>query len=277
MKLSIITVNLNDCNGLLTTMNSITQQTFHDYEWIVIDGGSTDGSKQFIEEHADLISYWVSEPDSGIYNAMNKAVRHAQGEYSLFLNSGDWLWEESALENVFAENPHADVVYGDIALISETEPTSIRTYSDRLSFNALYRLSICHQSSFIRTELLREEPYDETLRIVADWKFFIRKALARKTFLHVNTTVAAFCLTGISSSNPTVVTAERERVSAEEIPDCLLADDIIINELKQNQPDHQMMALQALRSKNRFNHKMVTALIKFLTLIDKLTGHDGDD
>ncbi len=89
MKLSIITVNLNNKDGLQKTIDSVISQTFKDFEWIVIDGGSTDGSKELIEKYSDYISYWVSEPDKGIYNAMNKGIKVAKGDYLEFLNSGD--------------------------------------------------------------------------------------------------------------------------------------------------------------------------------------------
>ena len=99
MKLSIITVNLNNLEGLKKTYESVVCQTFTDYEWLVIDGGSTDGSREFIEEHQDKFAYWCSEPDKGIYNAMNKGIVRAKGEYLNFMNSGDYFvlrkrWQE---------------------------------------------------------------------------------------------------------------------------------------------------------------------------------------
>ena len=94
MILSIITINLE---GLKRTYESIVHQTFTDYEWIVIDGGSTDGSHEFIEEHEEKCSYWCSEPDKGIFNAMNKGVLHANGQYCLFLNSGDHFYGNKIL------------------------------------------------------------------------------------------------------------------------------------------------------------------------------------
>ena len=91
MKLSIITVNLNNLEGLKKTYESVVSQTFTDYEWLVIDGGSTDGSREFIEQHQDKFAYWCSEPDKGIYNAMNKGIVRAKGEYLNFMNSGDYF------------------------------------------------------------------------------------------------------------------------------------------------------------------------------------------
>jgi glycosyltransferase involved in cell wall biosynthesis len=100
MKLSIITINYNNAEGLKRTIESVTGQTFRDFEYIVIDGGSTDGSTDVINEYADHISYWVSELDKGIYNAMNKGVAAAHGEYCNFLNSGDIYYNNEILANV---------------------------------------------------------------------------------------------------------------------------------------------------------------------------------
>ena len=109
-KLSIITVNLNNREGLRKTAESVVSQTYKDYEWIVIDGGSTDGSKELIEQYAEHISYWVSEPDKGIYNAMNKGIRQAHGEYFLFLNSGDSLCDDDIVESFCVGNFKEDIV-----------------------------------------------------------------------------------------------------------------------------------------------------------------------
>ncbi len=118
VKLSIITVNLNNSAGLRKTIESIVKQTFKDFEYIIIDGGSTDGSAEVIKEFADKITYWVSEPDKGIYNAMNKGILHAKGEYLLFLNSGDWLADDDLLSKVFCEPRTADIIYGHMNFVS---------------------------------------------------------------------------------------------------------------------------------------------------------------
>jgi len=112
-KLSIITVNLNNAEGLRKTIESVVTQTFTDFEYIIIDGGSTDGSVEIIKLYADKITYWVSEPDKGIYNGMNKGIMVAKGEYCQFLNSGDWLVNENVLKEVFAD---VDIVYGDLKI-----------------------------------------------------------------------------------------------------------------------------------------------------------------
>ena len=100
MKISIITVNYNDKDGLEKTIKSVLNQENTVFEYLVIDGNSADGSKDVIEKYKDKIDYWVSEPDSGIYNAMNKGILAATGDYLLFLNSGDWLYENDSIANV---------------------------------------------------------------------------------------------------------------------------------------------------------------------------------
>lgn len=110
MKLSIITVKLNNRDGLKRTIDSVVSQTFTDYEWIVIDGGSTDGSRELIEQYQDHFAYWCSEPDKGIYNAMNKGIAHAKGEWLQFLNSGDVLYSNNTLASVFSSKYDADVL-----------------------------------------------------------------------------------------------------------------------------------------------------------------------
>ena len=112
MKLSIITINFNNCEGLQKTIESVVSQSFKDFEWIVIDGGSTDGSRELLEQYADHITYWVSELDKGVYNAMNKGIKVAKGEYVNFMNSGDVYASASILEDVFSTSHTADVLYG---------------------------------------------------------------------------------------------------------------------------------------------------------------------
>ena len=113
MKLSVITINYNDKDGLLRTAKSVVEQTFKDYEWLVIDGGSTDGSQEIMGQFSAHIAWGVSEPDGGIYEAMNKGLAKASGDYVQFLNSGDSFIDRDVLERVFADNLLADVNYGD--------------------------------------------------------------------------------------------------------------------------------------------------------------------
>lgn len=169
MKISVITINLNNIQGLQATIRSVKSQSFHDYEWIVIDGGSSDGSKQLIEDNRDYFAYCVSEPDNGIYNAMNKGIAQAKGEYVLFLNSGDELASDNVLTEVSAYLT-TDIIVGNVVL----NKIVVGRRNKEFSIADLYDYSFPHQSSFIRRDLFaRFGLYDEQWRIVADWAFFI--------------------------------------------------------------------------------------------------------
>ena len=112
MKYSIITVNFNNRDGLRKTIESVIHQTCRDYEYIVIDGGSTDGSVDVLKEYDKNIDYWVSEPDKGIYNAMNKGITQAHGEYLNFMNSGDCFYDKNVLENLCEKGLSSDIIVG---------------------------------------------------------------------------------------------------------------------------------------------------------------------
>jgi len=171
-KISIITVNYNNAAGLERTMASIFSQTFTDYEYIVIDGGSADGSRQLIERFADKIDHWVSEKDAGVYNAMNKGIEKATGEYCYFLNSGDHLWRPDSLEKFFAQGPTEDIVYGN--MIQEGS-NNIEHGLRQITFYDLFIGSIYHQSAFIKRSLFGAIGlYKEEYKVVADWEFFLK-------------------------------------------------------------------------------------------------------
>ena len=112
MKYSIITVNYNNREGLKRTIESVIHQTFRDFEFIVIDGGSTDSSAEVLKAYDEHISYWVSEKDNGIYDAMNKGIRKATGDYLNFMNSGDCFYDDDVLRNVTAYASDADIITG---------------------------------------------------------------------------------------------------------------------------------------------------------------------
>lgn len=268
MKLSIITVNLNNRDGLQKTIDSVISQTFQDFEWIVIDGGSTDGSKELIEQYAEHFAYWVSEPDKGIYNAMNKGIKVAKGEYLQFLNSGDWLWDSNVLQKVFSNNFDGEILYGDIALVQDSEPVSIRKFNNQLRFSSLYELSLGHQSSFIQTKLLKEEPYDENYKIASDYKFFIRKAIEGKIFQHVDVVIACFDMSGFSNTNLDLTEFERVSIGESEIPALVLSD---CKDIFNQRFDWQLVSFQEYRHKRKLYHQILTFSLRLIKLIDKLS------
>lgn len=182
MKLSIITINFNNRDGLKKTIESIVSQSFDDFEWIVIDGGSTDGSRELIERYAARMAYWVSEPDSGVYNAMNKGIKVAKGEYVNFMNSGDCFASSTILEEVFETNQTADVIYGYMMRGSlDGEVNNLSMMKPNLSWIDFYGDGLPHQSTFIRRSLFDKYGlYDESLKAVSDWKFFVNAFVYHK-------------------------------------------------------------------------------------------------
>lgn len=218
MKLSIITINYNNKGGLHRTIESVLQQTFNDFEWIVIDGGSTDGSKELIEQNSKHFSHWVSEKDNGIYHAMNKGIMKSQGDWILCLNSGDWLYESCTLEKVFANNYDGyDVVYGNMTAIGE-EGKRVLLYEKPISLYYFYKGQICQQASFFRKNLYSEALYDESLKIAADWAYCIDLILKGKRFYHIDLMVSYFDDNGISAKESPRKTLEIKRVIDEHFP-----------------------------------------------------------
>ena len=171
--LSIITINFNNNNGLQKTIGSVLSQSFEDFEWIVIDGGSTDGSRELIEQYQDSMSYWCSEPDRGIYHAMNKGVAQAHGDYCLFMNSGDCFYDKDVLGRVVNSSAIEDIIVGKVSIDKYDHIISPPPLNG-LTLYHLYSGAIPHQGAFIRTVLLRKYPYDENLKISSDWKFFVQ-------------------------------------------------------------------------------------------------------
>ena len=135
-KISIITINYNDKIGLDKTINSIVNQMYTDFEFLIIDGGSTDGSTAVIEQNASKINYWISEKDSGVYNAQNKGIKAATGEFVIFMNSGDTFVDNHVLANVAGDLTNEfDIYYGDNYKIKADRSKRLKTYSEKLTFS----------------------------------------------------------------------------------------------------------------------------------------------
>lgn len=212
MKLSIITINFNNKEGLQRTIDSVIDQTWRDFEWIIIDGGSTDGSKELIEQYQQYFAYWCSEPDKGVYNAMNKGIAKAKGEYLQFLNSGDSFHQTNVLEKVstyLAQN--IDIVYGDLNYVHENA-NYIVCYPEKLSIHYFLSHSIGHPSSYIKTGLLKNAGYCEDFKIISDWLRFIEWFRDGRIFRHINVLVVDYDTNGISSVNMDLINEENEIV-----------------------------------------------------------------
>lgn len=216
MKLSIITINYNNLEGLKRTYESVVSQTCQDFEWIIIDGGSTDGSKEFIEEHQAHFAYWCSEPDKGIYNAMNKGIAKANGEYLQFLNSGDNLVDDKVIEEFFALGWEEDVICGDIILGGNSYNIKCHPEDSELDFDYVLMGGFCHQAMFFKRNLHEKYGcYDETFNIVSDWKFVLEVLMMHNsTYRHWKRFVVDYDENGISSigDNVKMHLTERKRV-----------------------------------------------------------------
>lgn len=213
-KISVVTVNLNHAQGLTKTLENVRAQTFRDVEQIVVDGGSTDGSLDVIRAAAPTIAHWVSEPDSGVYNAMNKGIRMAAGEYVLFLNSGDSLAAPDVLEGVFRDDDSdCGIIYGDTLRNTPGGGVELRATPERLTPLAFYKFQVCHQSIIYRRSLFDEHGgYDETFRILADAEFNVRCLRAGVKARRVEFPIARYEGGGVSATATADATAENERV-----------------------------------------------------------------
>jgi glycosyltransferase involved in cell wall biosynthesis len=199
--LSIITVNLNNREGLRKTLNSVFIQTFTDFEYIIIDGASTDGSVDLIKESGNPFTYWVSEPDSGVYQAMNKGISHSAGEYLLFLNSGDFLESDTALEQVFNTNHPQDILTCGYKLAQNGKIFFTTIPPKQITFGYLYLSGINHQSTFIRRELfLKSGFYREDFKYNSDIEFWFRTIiLENASIMGISAILTVYNLEGISS------------------------------------------------------------------------------
>ena len=222
-KLSIITINFNNRDGLRKTIESVVNQTWQDFEYIVIDGGSTDGSVEVIKEFADRIDYWVSEPDKGIYNAMNKGIDQAKGEYSLFLNSGDKLTHWGILENIRHRLASTDLVIG-LLRIANSNKIAYRDIAHPITFHTLYQGSLPHPSTFIRSQLCKRLHFDEKYKIVSDWKFFVQAIVIENcTYNIIQDVITEFEEGGISGNLKNCF-KERNQILQELFPQRILQD-----------------------------------------------------
>lgn len=210
MKLSIITICLNNLDELRRTVLSVLEQTYTEYEYIVIDGGSNDGCKEYIEQTL-RINKWVSEPDKGIYNAMNKGIGMAHGEYILFLNSGDTLYKKDVLENIIPYLNGKDFYVGH-SILNNGNKKTLRKTPQTMSLKFLFEDSIMHQSTFILSSLLKNRPYNEKYKIVSDWEFFLYEwAFENKEYIPLDIIVSIFYLGGISNNVNSVELNNNER------------------------------------------------------------------
>jgi glycosyltransferase involved in cell wall biosynthesis len=213
---SIITISYNNCRGLKETLDSVRAQSCNSFEYIVIDGGSEDGSKELLETYKEKITYWVSEKDSGIYNAMNKGISMAKGTYCLFLNSGDCLSGPDILGKVKACNFKEDILYGELTFKYPDGKRRHAKVPDKITLPYLFADNIWHPSTFIRRELFDSlGKYNETYRIAADYEFFFHALVVKEVSSKpIHFPISIHLADGLSSlpESREAVNAERNRV-----------------------------------------------------------------
>ena len=214
--ISILTVNLNNAAGLEKTIGSVLRQPYKPIEFIVIDGDSIDESKSILTKYAQQIQVTISEKDTGIYNAMNKGIAKSNGEYLLFLNSGDILLDKNPLQQLISTGNNSDLIFGNIQ-VSDVDKKRNGIFPDILSFKFFYINSLPHPCTLIKRSLFNLVGlYREDFKIVSDWAFFVLAVCKYNcSYKHVNVLVADFDSGGISSTQLHLIEEERAMVLKE--------------------------------------------------------------
>ncbi len=204
MEISIITINYNNAIGLLETLKSVIQQDFQAFEYIVVDGGSTDESIDAIKKCERYIDYWISEPDKGIYDAMNKGIEKCTAKYIMFLNSGDVFVDKQALQvcsTIIDNHKDVHIFYGDI--IGKNHPqfgTWIHTHPSLLTIEFFKKGNINHQASFISSSLFKELGlYPSQYKLSGDHWLFLKSYVKGKKFKHINRPIVIYDYSGASA------------------------------------------------------------------------------
>lgn len=198
--ISVITVVYNGEKYLNSAIKSIREQTYENIEYIIVDGGSRDGTLNIINDNQDMVNAWVSEKDSGIYDAMNKGIKLANGEYIGFLNADDW-YEKTALESIFLSNSfqnNIDCFYANFHICDE-DTNQIYTYQSSLNkINS--KMTIGHPAMFVKSKWLKETFFDENFPIAADYDLVLTLLDKKLKFKHISEAIVNFRLAGVSTT-----------------------------------------------------------------------------
>ncbi|SHG93074.1 glycosyltransferase family 2 protein [Flavobacterium defluvii] len=215
-KLSIITINYNNREGLKKTIESVANQINTEFEYIVIDGGSNDGGREYLQSQAQNLDYWISEPDSGIYNAMNKGILKAKGEYILFLNSGDILLDDQEIlkKVIFNLNEKA-VYYAPIYLEYDNGARKKIEYPLKVDEKFAFTNTICQQAVIYHASVFENNFFDEKIKYISDWKMHFSLFKKKNNFIHFNIPFAIYDLNGLTSNGETKYNAHKERLKVQ--------------------------------------------------------------
>mgnify|MGYP002860121858 CR=1 FL=1 len=193
----------NDVRNIEKTMLSVLNQTYPNVEYVVIDGKSTDGTWEVIEKYKERLSYCISEPDSGIYDAMNKAIKEATGEWILFMNCGDGFYDNHTIEkafNCFVDNGES-LVYGDCYVVNHPQKPDCVVKARAQSSNKIEYAPGFHQAIFTRTVELKQHPFKTKYRIIADFVFFYDLYQRNHRWHYTKSVICYYDYTGVSSTS----------------------------------------------------------------------------
>jgi glycosyltransferase involved in cell wall biosynthesis len=231
MKLSIITVNLDNYKGLIKTLESVFNQTYKDFEYIVIDGGSTDGSLTILDDCSTKLNknfYWISEPDTGVFNAMNKGIVRAKAEYLLFLNSGDFFIDNHVLKAVFSKEHETDIISCRCRVSNNGKHKFVTTPPTNYTFGFFYNNSLAHQATFIKRALFDKYGlYREDFKLMSDWEFFVRTiVIGAATTQNTDIVLTDYNMDGMSSaeSNQDLIAKEKQLFFEDSSLKCFVPD-----------------------------------------------------
>ena len=273
MKLSIVTINRNNAAGLEKTLKSVCSQGYMEFEYVVVDGASTDGSIDIIkrlEPGFEGRLKWLSEPDSGIYNAMNKGIRMARGEYIQILNSGDCLASDDVMEKMLAElerQGKPSILYGNmVKCFPDGRQVVDKCFAGQdVTMLGMFTGTLNHDPAYIRRDLFDKYGYyDESLKICSDWKWYMQAiVLGEEVPAYVDLNVTLFDMNGVSETTGSreKIKVERQKVLADLFPRAILSDY-----------EAYAQDIYAMRRLHRFPwaYKMVWFLERCLFKVEKL-------
>lgn len=258
MKVSVITVCYNDRSGLEKTIKSVLNQTGVDVDYIIMDGGSTDGSADLVEQFRDKVSYAISEKDNGVFDAMNKGLQRAVGEYVIFMNSGDYFFQEDSLSKlVRGAEQYPDFIYGDIYFEYKDGRRKQITFPDRLRLSGLFNHFLPHQATLTKRQVLQDKGgYDLRYKFIAD-SVFIWDAIfnEKRSYRHVSEIISVCEFGGLSTDvtrNGDLMQQERMMFYKERLP-MLYEDYLELYDLRKFKKAHAAVSKPSLfqRLKNK--------------------------
>lgn len=259
-KYSIIVVTLNNAEGLRRTLQSIAQLAYKTHEVIVIDGLSNDGTPEVVRSFGDMVTVFVSELDTGVYNAMNKGLCHVSGDYVVYMNSGDVFAGTDTLDIV--NNYDADIILGN-----STYGDAVRTLKPEMTLYDLMSIGINHQATYYRSSIIRQYPFDESLRIIADLKSVVEPFVRQECSLAYADALLSVCeAQGMSKKRWRELLSERRRIVTDVVPEFYRKDMLRLLEM-----DREMLESFGIISKFAVMRRPIRLIARLLRLVNSHT------